>query len=134
MIMDLWNIGLLHTYASKFLRYGYPFFFFLIFKASLKCLPDMSSRHLQDMSSRHLQDMSLKRLEDVFSVTFFCLPRRRQDVLRDVFKTSSRSLKGVFKTSSRRLGKWNLLTLKSWRRRLQYISWRRLQDQQRFAG
>ena len=64
----------------------------------------VSSRRLQDMSSRRLQDMSSRRLEDVFSVTFFRLPRR----LQDVFKTS-----------------WcKILTLKT--------CWRRLQDQ--FAG
>ena len=53
-----------------------------------------------------LQDMSLRRLQHVFSVTFFRLPRRLQDVLEDekllrwgrfenVFKTY---LEDVFKT------------------------------------
>ena len=55
---------------------------------SLRGLQDMSSRHLQDMSSRRLQDMSSRRLEDVFSVTIFHLPRRLQDVLQEVLKTS----------------------------------------------
>ena len=61
--------------------------------------------------------MSWRRLEDVFSVTFFCLPRRLadvfqkssiklnckmsswwrlEDVLEDVLKTSWRRLEGVF--------------------------------------
>ena len=52
-----------------------------------------SWRRLQDMSSRRLQDMSSRRLQDVFSVTIFRLPRRLQDVLRDVFKTFLRVFK-----------------------------------------
>ena len=76
-------------------------------------LQDMSSRRLQDMSSRLLQDMSSRRLEDVFSVTIFRLPRRLQDVLQEVFKTSSKRL---CKTSSRRLGRRKIVTLKTcWR-------------------
>ena len=59
---------------------------------SSRRLQDMFSRRLQDMSSRRLQDMSSRRLEDVFSVTIFRLPRRLQDVLREVLKTSSRRL------------------------------------------
>ena len=55
-----------------------------------------SSRRLQDMSSRRFRDMSSRRREDVFSVTIFCLPRRPQDVLRDVFRMSSRRLQDVF--------------------------------------
>ena len=52
------------------------------------------------MSSRRLQDMSLKDafktcLQDVFSVTIFRLPRRLQEVLRDVFKTFSKRLQDV---------------------------------------
>ena len=54
------------------------------------------SRHLQDMSSIRLQDMSSRRLQDVFSVTMFHLPRLLQDVLQDVFNTSSRRLQDVF--------------------------------------
>ena len=44
-------------------------------------------------SWRRLQDMSSRRLQDVFSVTIFRLPRRLQDVLRDVFKTFLRVFK-----------------------------------------
>ena len=40
--------------------------------------------------------MSSRRLQDVFSVTIFCLPRRLQNVLQDVFKTF---LQDIFKTS-----------------------------------
>ena len=65
-------------------------------------LQDMSSGRLQDMSSRLLQDMSSRRLEDVFNVTIFRLPRRLQDVLQEVFKTSSR-----------RLGRRKIVTLKT---------------------
>ena len=91
----------------------------------------MSSRRLQDTSSRRLQDMSSRGLQDVFSVTIFYLPRRLQDVLRDVFKKSSRRLRDVF---ARRLGRQKIVTLKTCWRRLQDMSWRRLQDQQMFAG
>ena len=76
----------------------------------------ISSRRLQEMSSRCLQDMSWRRLEDVFGVTNFCLPRRFQDVLRDVFKTSGR-----------RIGRRKIIRLKTCWRRLQDMSWRGLQ-------
>ena len=47
--------------------------------------------------------------------------------LQDVFKTSSKtSLRRLCKTSSRRLGRRKIFTLKTF--------WRRLQDQQMFAG
>ena len=42
--------------------------------------------------------MSSRCLQDIFSVTIFRLPRRLQDVLQDVFKTS---LQDVFKMFSR---------------------------------
>ena len=77
----------------------------------------MSSRRLLDMYSRRLQDMSSRRLQDVFSGTIFCLSRRL-----------ARGLENVFKTSSRRLGRRKIVTLKTCWRRLQGMSWRRLQD------
>ena len=48
-----------------------------------------------------------RRTEDVFSVTFFCLPRRLEDILQDVLQTHledswkrlARCLEDVFKTS-----------------------------------
>ena len=83
---------------------------------SSRRLKDISSRRLQEMSSRCLQDMSWRRLEDVFGVTNFCLPRRFQDVLRDVFKTSGR-----------RIGRRKIIRLKTCWRRLQDMSWRGLQ-------
>ena len=60
----------------------------------------LSQRRFQDMSSRRLQNTSSRRLQDVFNVTFFCLTRR--------------------------LGRRNVVTLKTCSRRLQ--------DQQMFAG
>ena len=48
------------------------------------------------MSSRRLQEMSSGRLEDVFSVTSFRLPRRLEDVLREVLKMPSSRLQDVF--------------------------------------
>ena len=51
-------------------------------------------------------------LEDVFSVTFFCLPRRLEDILKtswrrleDVLEDEKCYAEDVFKTSWRRLGK-----------------------------
>ena len=61
-----------------------------------------------DIDSRRLEDMSSSRLQDVFSVTVFSLPRRLEDVLEDVFKTSSR-----------RLGRRKIVTLKAYWRSLQ---------------
>ena len=71
----------------------------------------MSSRHLQDMSSRRLQDMSSRRLQDIFSVTIFCL----QDVLEDKKLLRWRRVEDFFKACLE-------------------DSWRRLEDQQMFAG
>ena len=87
-----------------------------IFPVSILFVSIISSRRLQEMSSRCLQDMSWRRLEDVFGVTNFCLPRRFQDVLRDVFKTSGR-----------RIGRCKIIRLKTCWRRLQDMSWRGLQ-------
>ena len=122
--IDLWNLDLLDTF--RFVRYRYPHSFF-ISKTSWRCFQDMSSRRLQDMFSRHLQD--------IFSITIFRLPKRLQDVLWDVFKTSSGHLQDVFKTS----WKTKIFTLKTCCRRLQDMSWRCLQDvlledQEMFAG
>ena len=130
--IDLWNTDLLDTHLDLLSRDKYtdiPSKYFVclhkifkrssrhVFKTSSRRLQDMSSRRLQDMSSRHLQDMSSRRLQDmssrrlqdVFSVTIFRLPKRLQDVLQHVFKTSSR-----------RLGRRKIVTLKT--------CWRRLQD------
>ena len=73
-----------------------------------------------------------RRLEDVFSVTIFCLSRRRrlENVLKtpceDVLKASWRSLEDIFgrglaNTSWRRLGRWRIVTLKTSSRRLQEV-------------
>ena len=55
----------------------------------------MFSGRLQYKSSRRLQDMSSRHLQDFFSVTTFRPPRRLQDVLWYVLKTSSRRLENV---------------------------------------
>ena len=101
-----------------------------------------------------------RRLEDVFSVTFFCLPRRLQDIiarslLEDILVTSWRrrlenflkmSCEGVLKMSSGRLeevfGRHFAIT--SWRRlhkTKDYYTedvlktfWKRLGKQGMFAG
>ena len=46
--------------------------------------------------------MSSRRLEDVFIIIIFCLPNCPEDVLQDVFKTSSK-----------RLGRRKIVTLKT---------------------
>ena len=47
-----------------------------------------------------------RRTEDVFSVTFFCLPRRLEDIIaRRLANTSWRRLEDVLKTSWRRLAR-----------------------------
>ena len=102
---------------------------------------------------RRLQDVLIKtnmfalalRLQDVFKTSwsrpiysswlyvFKKSSRRFQDVFKtssrcfeDVFKMSSKHLQDLFKASSRRLGRRKIVTLKT--------CWRRLQDQQMFAG
>ena len=87
-----------------------------VFKMSCQDVFKTSSRRLQDVLKtfwRRLQDIHKtfpKRLQDVFRTSW----RRLQDVLRDVFKTS---LQDVLP---------KIATLK--------MCWRRLQDQQMFAG
>ena len=95
------------------------------------CLQDISKICLQDMSSRHLQDMSSRRLQRNNVTSSNTSPRRLQDVLQDVFKTS---LQDVFKTSSRRLGRRKIVTLKTSSRHVLKTPWRSLQDQQMFTG
>ena len=63
--------------------------------------------------------LSPRRLEDVFKKSWRHLARR----LQDVFKTFSRR---IFKTSWRLLGRRKIVTPKT--------CWRRLEDQQMFAG
>ena len=75
----------------------------------------MPPRRLEDVFKICLQDVFKTCLQDVFSVIIFRLPRRLEDVLREILKTSSR-----------RLGRRKIVTLKTW--------WRRLEDQQMFAG
>ena len=121
-ILDSSNTGLWNTrfvrYTFRFVRYKWlqktfclsPRRFADIFNT---CLQDRSSRRLQDMSSRRLQEMSSRRLQYVFSVTYFRLPR----CFQDVFKTSC-------EMSSRRLGRRIIISLKTYWRRLQDMSWR----------
>ena len=71
---------------------------------------------------------SWRRLQDVFSVTFFCLPRRLEDIIaRRLTNTSWRRFrktycKYVLKTSSRGLG------------RRKVLRWRRLQSKKCLLG
>ena len=62
-----------------------------------------------------------RRTEDVFSVTFFCLPRRLQDVLKTLFQDVMQTrLEDVLKTSWRRFRKRHCIFILK-------TSWRRLQ-------
>ena len=69
--------------------------------------------------SKHLLVLktSWRRLQYVFSVTVSHLPRRLEDLLQDVCKTSSRHL-----------GRRKIVTLKTSWRRLEDMSWRPLKD------
>ena len=90
------------------------------FKTSWRHVFQTSSKHVFRTSSRRLQ-----RNNFLSSKTFLRrLPRR-------LCKTSSRRL---CKTSSRRLGRRKIVILKAFWRRSENMSWRRLQDQQMFAG
>ena len=71
-------------------------------------------------SSQDTLKMSLRRLEDVFNVKICRLPRRLARCLQDVFV--------------RRLGRRKIVTLKTCWKCLQDKSWRRLENQQIFAG
>ena len=141
--IDLWNINLLDTHLDLLSPGNYTDIPSKHFVSIMSCLHNVlfvsiiSSRRLQDMSSRHIQDMSWISLQDVFSVTIFRLPKRLEDVLQDVFKTSLQdtlqdvfktSLQDVLKTSSRCLGWREIVTLKTFWRCLQDMSWRRLED------
>ena len=77
----------------------------------------MSSRSLQDMFSRRPQCNNFSFSKASSRSLARCLP--------DVFKTSSWHL---WKTSSRRLGRQRIVTLKTYWKRLQVMSWKRLQD------
>ena len=91
---------------------------------------------------------SWRRLEDVFSVTFFCLPRRLEHVLKTSWRHNcKKSCKHVLKTSWRRFARHLEDVLRmSWRRfrktywkcvfktssrrlvRRKVLRWRRLED------
>ena len=64
-------------------------------------------QHIFKMFSRRLWDALQKRLLDVFKMScqdiFKASSKRLQEVLKNVFRTSSRCLQDVLKTSSRNL-------------------------------
>ena len=84
--------------------------------------------------SKDVLETSWRRLEDVFSVTFFCLPRRLEDIIaRRLANTSWRRLEDIIarrltNTSWRRLGRRFEDVLKTSWRRFRKTSWRRLED------
>ena len=93
--IDLWNTDLLDTHLGL-----------LNPEISIQISP-VSILFVSIKSLGGLQDMSSRLLEGVFSVTIFRLPRRLQDVLQEVCKTSSRRLQNVLED----------VNLLRWRRR-----------------
>ena len=77
------------------------------------------SKHLLVLKTSlwRLQDMFWRRLQHVFGVTILRLPRRLEDILQDVLKTSSRRLEDALKDV--KLLRW---------RRLEDMSWKHLED------
>ena len=77
----------------------------------------------ENVPSKHflISNMSWRRLEDVFNVAIFRLlantsSRRLQNIFKTPWKTSSRRLQDIFEMSSRRLGRQEIVMLKtSWR-------------------
>ena len=117
--IDLWNIDLLDTHLDL-LDTDIPSKYFAclhnVFKTSSRHVFKTSSRHVFKTSSRHVFKTSSRYVFKTSS--------------RHVFKTSWRRLQrnnfSSSKMSSRRLGRRKIATLKT--------CWRRLQDQQMFAG
>ena len=120
--IDLWNIDLLGTHLDL-LDTDIPSKHFV-------CLQDVvkaSSRHVFRTPSRHVVKTSWRRLHRNNFSSSKTSSRRLQDVfarcLQDIFETSWKTkncyAEDVLKTSSRHILK---------------TSWRRLQDQQMFAG
>ena len=121
--IDLWNTDLLDTHLDLLSLDKYTDVPSKYFVCLHKILKEVFKTCLQDIFKTCLLDVFKTCLLDVFKT---CLP--------DVFKTSSALqffvFQDVFKTSckrsSRRLGRCKFVTLKT--------CWRRLQDQQMFAG
>ena len=113
--IDLWDIDSLDTHLDS-LDTNIPSKYLVCLQSVFKiCLRGIFKTCLQCVFKTSLQDVLKTCLQDVFSVTIFRLTRSLQDVLQDVFKTSSR-----------RSGRRKIVTLTTCSRRLQ--------DQQIFAG
>ena len=110
--LDLSDIDLLNV---DLLDQRYTHLDLFVSKTSWRRLQDMSSRRLQVISSRRLQDMSSRRLEDIFSATIFRLPRHLEDVLKTCSRRFVRCLQDVLEDEK-------------------FLRWRRVEDQQIFAG
>ena len=121
-IAKTWFYMLNVTYHSQKRNVSvfYPSKHLLIFKTSWRCL----------------QDMYWRRLQNIFSVTIFRFSRRLWKHLakkswrhlKDVLRTSQKTFEDVVETSWKRLGRLEIVTLKTSSRRLQDMSSRRLQD------
>ena len=73
------------------------------------------------MSWRRLQDMSWRLLQHVFSVTILRLPRRLEDILQDILKTSWKT-KNCYAENVLKMS-WGHVLKTSWRHALK-TSWR----------
>ena len=95
----------------------------------------MLFNHLNPANIRLCQDVLKtywRHLPDVFSVTFFCLPKRREGVLKTSWRHNCKtSCKHVLKKSWRRLGRCFEDVLKTSWKCLEDVlktSWRRLEE------
>ena len=124
--IDLWNKDLLDTHLDLLDTD--------IISKNFVCLRDVlktSSRYVFKTSSRHVFKTSSRH---VFKTSSRRLQRNNFSSSKTSSRRLARGLENVFKTSSRRLGRRKIVTLKTCWSRLQDMSWRRLQDQQMFAG
>ena len=103
------------------------FFFTWVITQQTFVLMKTSWRRLEDVFRLHLQKTSARRLDQD---EYIRLTRLQKTSLRRLVKTNIFVLvirfQDVFNTSSRRFGRCKIVTLKKY--------WRRLQDQQIFAG
>ena len=122
--IDLWNIDLLDT-RLDLLDADIPSKYFVslhsVFKISSRYVFKTSWRHVFKTFSRHVFTTSSRHV-------FKTSSRRLQ---RNSFASSKTYFQDIF---ARRLGRRKIVTLRTFSRRLQDMSSRRLHDQQMFAG
>ena len=116
----LWNIDLLGThldFLDKDIVSKCFVSLHIFFKTSSRYVFKTSWRHVFKTSSRHVFKTSSRRLHRNNFSSSKASSRRLERCLQDVFKTFSR-----------RLGRRKIVALKMCWRRLQDMSWRRVED------